>query len=170
MNRLSSITRSLEATAARAPRARAARAVRFVGTRSKCHPAVAARPSTSRVRTRPRTRTGDGWAASRRTRRRAWRSALPSRAAGAAARGGGSGGMGGVAEPSIGWTGRINTDPLNTMGPGESVIDAGSKAEGDAYGYGRGRWGDYSNMTIDPSDDCTFWYTQEVYDTTSSDN
>src|SRR5262249_39936455 len=59
---------------------------------------------------------------------------------------------------------------LNTMGPGESVIDAGSKAEGDAYGYGRGRWGDYSNMTIDPSDDCTFWYTQEVYDTTSSDN
>jgi hypothetical protein len=23
------------------------------------------------------------------------------------------------------------------------------------------RWGDYSNMSVDPTDDCTFWYTQE---------
>jgi hypothetical protein len=23
------------------------------------------------------------------------------------------------------------------------------------------RWGDYSSMTVDPSDDCTFWYTAE---------
>ncbi len=23
------------------------------------------------------------------------------------------------------------------------------------------RWGDYSAMTVDPTDDCTFWYTQE---------
>jgi hypothetical protein len=23
------------------------------------------------------------------------------------------------------------------------------------------RWGDYSSMTVDPTDDCTFWYTQE---------
>ena len=22
-------------------------------------------------------------------------------------------------------------------------------------------WGDYSDLTVDPSDDCTFWYTQE---------
>jgi hypothetical protein len=26
---------------------------------------------------------------------------------------------------------------------------------------GLSRWGDYSSMTIDPVDDCTFWYTQE---------
>jgi hypothetical protein len=32
------------------------------------------------------------------------------------------------------------------------------------------RWGDYSSMTIDPTDDCTFWYTQEYYSTTSSFN
>lgn len=25
------------------------------------------------------------------------------------------------------------------------------------------RWGDYSAMTVDPNDDCTFWYTQEYY-------
>src|SRR6185295_7787160 len=23
------------------------------------------------------------------------------------------------------------------------------------------RWGDYSSMSLDPSDNCTFWYTQE---------
>jgi hypothetical protein len=23
------------------------------------------------------------------------------------------------------------------------------------------RWGDYSAMTVDPVDDCTFWYTNE---------
>jgi len=30
------------------------------------------------------------------------------------------------------------------------------------------RWGDYSAMTIDPADDCTFWYTGEYYATTSA--
>jgi hypothetical protein len=25
------------------------------------------------------------------------------------------------------------------------------------------RWGDYSSMSIDPGDDCTFWYAQEYY-------
>ena len=24
-----------------------------------------------------------------------------------------------------------------------------------------GRWGDYSEMSVDPTDDCTLWYTQE---------
>jgi hypothetical protein len=32
------------------------------------------------------------------------------------------------------------------------------------------RWGDYSNLTIDPKDDCTFWYTQEYYVSTGSFN
>jgi hypothetical protein len=26
-----------------------------------------------------------------------------------------------------------------------------------------GRWGDYSSMSVDPSDDSTFWYTNEHY-------
>ena len=25
------------------------------------------------------------------------------------------------------------------------------------------RWGDYNNMTVDPTDDCTFWFTAELY-------
>ena len=33
---------------------------------------------------------------------------------------------------------------------------------------GRGRWGDYASMSVDPADDCTFWYTNEFYPTTTS--
>jgi hypothetical protein len=25
------------------------------------------------------------------------------------------------------------------------------------------RWGDYSSLNVDPSDDCTFWYVNECY-------
>jgi hypothetical protein len=35
---------------------------------------------------------------------------------------------------------------------------------------GSGRWGDYSAMTVDPVDDCTFWYTQEYYAVNSDRN
>jgi hypothetical protein len=57
--------------------------------------------------------------------------------------------------PSIRVTGRASTDPVNQMGP-ESVIVAGSNKQTQTS-----RWGDYSSMSIDPTDDCTFWYTQE---------
>src|SRR5206468_12098892 len=33
-----------------------------------------------------------------------------------------------------------------------------------------GRWGDYSSMSVDPTDDCTFWYTQEYYVSIASVN
>lgn len=33
---------------------------------------------------------------------------------------------------------------------------------------GRGRWGDYTSMSVDPTDDCTFWFTGEFYPTTST--
>ncbi|MEZ4644668.1 MAG: hypothetical protein R3E31_18350 [Chloroflexota bacterium] len=26
------------------------------------------------------------------------------------------------------------------------------------------RWGDYSSMSVDPADECTFWYTNEYHD------
>lgn len=32
------------------------------------------------------------------------------------------------------------------------------------------RWGDYSFTAVDPSDDCTFWHTNEYYATTSNAN
>jgi len=64
--------------------------------------------------------------------------------------------------PSIRFTGRLPGDPLSTMTQGEGEIIAGT---GYQY-HPDGRWGDYSMMSVDPVDDCTFWYTQEYYATT----
>lgn len=58
--------------------------------------------------------------------------------------------------PSIRYTGRLSTDPLNTMET-EAVIKPG----GGSQLPNLNRWGDYSAMSIDPVDDCTFWYTNE---------
>jgi hypothetical protein len=68
--------------------------------------------------------------------------------------------------PQIRYTGRLVTDPVNTLPQGEAHIIDGAGSQTDTVN----RWGDYSDMTIDPTDDCTFWYTQEYYDTTSSFN
>jgi hypothetical protein len=48
-------------------------------------------------------------------------------------------------------TGRLITDPLGVMTQGETDIAAGSAVETS------GRWGDYHQTVVDPSDDCTFW-------------
>jgi hypothetical protein len=61
--------------------------------------------------------------------------------------------------PSIRFTGRIpttTTDPLGTM-EAESIILTGAGSQLRNLN----RWGDYSAMTVDPVDDCTFWYTTE---------
>jgi hypothetical protein len=61
--------------------------------------------------------------------------------------------------PSIRVVGRNADDPLGQMTYSEEEIQAGSGFQIPLGG--RNRWGDYSTMSIDPSDDCTFWYTQE---------
>ncbi len=58
--------------------------------------------------------------------------------------------------PSIRYTGRLAGDPLGSMPQIEAQIVAGSDSQD-----GASRWGDYSMMVLDPTDDCTFWYTQE---------
>lgn len=57
--------------------------------------------------------------------------------------------------PSIRYTGRTANAPLGTFNIPEVSIVEGTKAQ-----TGINRWGDYSAMSIDPSDDSTFWYTQ----------
>ena len=58
--------------------------------------------------------------------------------------------------PSIFYTGRQATDALNTMQTETSILTGtGSQTSGLS------RWGDYSAMSIDPVDDCTFYYTNE---------
>jgi hypothetical protein len=67
--------------------------------------------------------------------------------------------------PQIRYAFRAATDPLGTL-TGENVGFSGTGSQTDTVN----RWGDYSAMTVDPVDDCTFWYTQEYYATTSSFN
>jgi hypothetical protein len=61
--------------------------------------------------------------------------------------------------PSIRFTGRLAVDMPGDMTFEEGVIIAGSGYQE----HSSGRWGDYSMMSVDPVDDCTFWYTQEYY-------
>lgn len=52
---------------------------------------------------------------------------------------------------------RSASDPAGTFQAETSVLEGG----GSQTGQNLSRWGDYSAMTIDPVDDCTFWYTTE---------
>ncbi|MGZ3807457.1 MAG: hypothetical protein ACXVCE_05175 [Bacteriovorax sp.] len=59
--------------------------------------------------------------------------------------------------PAIRYTGHATTDGLGVMGQGEgSIIEGGGSQTG-----GLDRWGDYTSLSIDPVDDCTFWYTNQ---------
>jgi len=61
--------------------------------------------------------------------------------------------------PSIRYTGRVASDPLGTMEGEVDVLSAAGVANSsrtDSY-----RWGDYSSIAVDSSDDCTFWYTTQ---------
>jgi hypothetical protein len=41
------------------------------------------------------------------------------------------------------------------------ILKAGEGAYLKTYGHGRNRWGDYSNVQVDPSDDASLWTIQE---------
>ena len=61
--------------------------------------------------------------------------------------------------PGIRYTGRLAGDPLGQMTLGEGTIIDGSGVQTTT----NSRWGDYTDMTVDPVDDCTFWYVNEYY-------
>lgn len=58
--------------------------------------------------------------------------------------------------PSIAYTGRVPTDALGTLA-GEKILISGGGFTNNSL------WGDYTNMMVDPVDDCTFWYTNQYY-------
>lgn len=59
----------------------------------------------------------------------------------------------------IRYTGRYAIDPLNTMTVQEQIAVSGEGAQPTQMSGMR--FGDYSQMTIDPTDDATFWFTGE---------
>jgi hypothetical protein len=68
--------------------------------------------------------------------------------------------------PGIRYAGRLYGDPAGTLGQGEQTLISGSGAQTNTCGGEPcERWGDYTAMTVDPTDDCTFWYTNEYYST-----
>jgi len=69
-------------------------------------------------------------------------------------------------KPGIYVTGRLVTDPAGTMGA-ETEMQAGLGVQVAPAGN---RWGDYSAMTLDPIDQCTFYYTNEYLKTNGAFN
>jgi Carboxypeptidase regulatory-like domain len=67
-------------------------------------------------------------------------------------------------EPSIMYTGRLATDPAGVFRQ-ETPLVIGTGVQ-KAFGW---RWGDYSSMSVDPVDDCTFWTTGEYFTQESED-
>ncbi|MDA0321448.1 MAG: hypothetical protein O2923_01835 [Verrucomicrobia bacterium] len=63
--------------------------------------------------------------------------------------------------PGLRYSGRLAGDPSGTMPQGEHTIGGGAAANTS------NRYGDYSAMSVDPADDCTFWFTGE-YNLSSS--
>jgi hypothetical protein len=64
--------------------------------------------------------------------------------------------------PGIRYSGRLAGDALGELTLGEGVIVNGAGSQKVSS-----RWGDYTDMTVDPTDDCTFWYVNEYYQTSS---
>jgi len=55
--------------------------------------------------------------------------------------------------------GRTGVGTGGGLNEGEALFTAATGVQTSTSG----RWGDYSAMSVDPSDDCSFWYTQEYY-------
>jgi hypothetical protein len=57
--------------------------------------------------------------------------------------------------PGLRYAGRLASDPLGTLPQGEATIVNGTASNSS------NRYGDYSALSVDPADDCTFWFTGE---------
>ena len=67
--------------------------------------------------------------------------------------------------PGIRFTGRVPADPAGTLEAEDTILGGSGSQTQNLH-----RWGDYSSMSIDPVDDCTFWYTTEYLKSSGSFN
>jgi hypothetical protein len=63
-----------------------------------------------------------------------------------------------VKMPSILYSGKLASEPSGTF-RAEATLGQGTGVQ-TAFGF---RWGNFSGMTVDPVDDCTFWMTNQYY-------
>ncbi len=71
--------------------------------------------------------------------------------------------------PAIRYAGRLKSDPVGKLSQGEAVFRRGgfptyNGSQYDGDGLYDGPWGRQSQMSIDPLDECIFWYTNMYYD------
>jgi hypothetical protein len=66
--------------------------------------------------------------------------------------------------PGIRYTGRLFGDAAGVMTQGEGTFVNGVGVQTTT----NSRWGDYTSMNVDPSDDCTFYFVGEYYPVTSA--
>jgi hypothetical protein len=66
-------------------------------------------------------------------------------------------------KPSLALMTRRATDPPGTVRTGRPIVI------GTGVQIGSSRWGEHAAMTIDPVDDCTFWFTGEYAKTDGLD-
>jgi len=66
--------------------------------------------------------------------------------------------------PGVRFTTRAHGDPANTLREEQVCVDGGGVQTGN------NRWGDYSSVSVDPVDECTFWATVEYPLSTGGSN
>ena len=65
--------------------------------------------------------------------------------------------------PSLTYAGREISDPLGVLTTPETTIVDGTASQTSSV-----RWGDYSSLSVDPVDGCTFWFTSNYGSTASA--
>jgi len=69
-----------------------------------------------------------------------------------------------VGGPTIRYAGRLRTEPAGTLGPLEnSFATPGYTIADNLNGVSDHPWGRQSQMSIDPADECLFWYTNSYF-------
>ncbi|MBZ5637329.1 MAG: hypothetical protein LAO51_01080, partial [Acidobacteriia bacterium] len=63
---------------------------------------------------------------------------------------------------TIRYTGRAKSDPAGLMTAPETTVATGTANNTNS------RWGDYTSMSVDPFDDCTFWYVNQYFTSAGS--
>jgi hypothetical protein len=66
--------------------------------------------------------------------------------------------------PGIRFTGRSVSDPPNQMAAEKQAVPGKGSQQNPE------RWGDYASMSIDPTDDCTFWFSTQYVSQTGKFN